>query len=288
MNERSSFRLSQSLRAASQIVAKDPFTIDLPPAAGPGSGVDQSTLAALGTLYLQAALEQAGVIPAAEALIDARASLDLPTERTAELLENFARRARNWYDRDSRNRLFARVFGTGPAATTGGASLANQDFEQRLGALCAALNRYASDEAAGQAAAQLDDAQIRQSANDLLGNLEMRQFGNTLFASRLIQEELQASIELLKSPEIGALFHAQGFWPTVERILEPDVPDIARLVERGQAGQHLLTWLGATLSALGTGTGALVPANSPAFQWAASWLEASGVLGTATGERRAA
>src|SRR5215472_11142311 len=144
MNEPSPFRLSRSLRAASHIVAKDPFAIDLPPTAGPGSGVDQSTLASLGSLYLQAALEQAGVIPAAEALVDARASLDLPTERTAELLEKLAQRERNWYDRDSRDKLFARVFGVGPAAGADGGSLANHDFEQRLGALCAALNRSAS------------------------------------------------------------------------------------------------------------------------------------------------
>jgi hypothetical protein len=288
MNEYSPFRLSQSLRAASQTIPKDPFAIDLPPAFGAGSGVDPSTLATLGSMYLQAALEQAGVIPAAEALVDARASLDMPTERVAELLEKFARRARNWYDRDSRNRLFAREFGVGPAATTGGTSLTNHDFEQRLGALCTTLNRYAADEISGQASPPADDAQIRQSANDLLSNLEMRQFGNTLFAARLIQEELEASIELLKSPEIGALFHVQGFWPTVERILEPDVPDVARLVERGQAGQHLLAWLGTTLGALGTGTGALVPPNSPVFQWAASWLGASGVTGTPTRERRVA
>jgi hypothetical protein len=288
MNEHSAFRLSRSLRAASQIVAKNPFGIDLPPAAGAGSGVDQSTLAALGSLYLQAALEQAGVIPAAEALVDARASLDLPTERAAELLEKFAHRQRNWYDRDSRNKLFARVFGIGPAAGADGGSLANQDFEQRLGALCAALNRYASDETSGQAAPPDDDAQVRAAANDLLGNLELRQFGNTLFAVRLVQEELEASIELLKSPEIGALFHVQGFWPTVERILEPDVPDMTRLVEHGQAGQHLLTWLGTTLGSLGTGTGALVPPGSPVFQWAATWLEASGVTDATTRERRVA
>src|SRR5690348_18259936 len=94
-------RLSQSLRAVRQVVAKDPCVIDLPPMTGTGSGVDQSALAALGSLYLQAALEQAGVIPAAEAVVDARSTLDLPTERSAELLEQFARKARNWYDRDS-------------------------------------------------------------------------------------------------------------------------------------------------------------------------------------------
>jgi hypothetical protein len=287
MNERSPLRLSQSLRVASQIAAKDPFAIDLPPA-GAGSGVDQSALTALGSLYLQAELEQAGVIPAAEALADARASLDLPTERSAELLEKFARSARNWYDRDSRNKLFARVFGIGPAAGAGGGSLTNQDFEQLLGALCAALNRYASDEISGQAAPPADDAQVREAANNLLGNLELRPFGNTLFAVRLIQQELEASIELLKSPEIGAIFHVQGFWPTVERILEPNVPDMTRLVERGQAGQHLLTWLGMTLGSLGTGTGALVPPGSPVFQWAATWLEASGVTDAMTGERRVA
>src|SRR6476646_3871864 len=90
------------------------FDIDLPPAGGTGAGFDAPTLDALGTLYLQAELELAGVIPAAEALAEARTSLDLPNERVAERLERFEQRQREWFDAASRNQLFARVFGTGP------------------------------------------------------------------------------------------------------------------------------------------------------------------------------
>ena len=117
----------------------------LPPAGGTGAGFDAPTLDALGTLYLQAELELAGVIPAAEALAEARTSLDLPNERVAERLERFAQRQREWFDAASRNQLFARVFGTGPAATNDGGGIVNRDFEQRLVALCSALVRSADD-----------------------------------------------------------------------------------------------------------------------------------------------
>jgi hypothetical protein len=281
------FRLSDSLALAARVPDQPSPDLDLPPVTGGGSTLSAATLTALGTLYLQAELEQAGVIPAAEALADARASLELPSERTAERLEHFAQQQVRWYDRKSRNALFARVFGQGAAATLEAGPIVNQDFDQRFAALCSAINRAASDEIRGRPAPVDDEMRIRAAASDLLANLELRQYGNTLFAGRRIQEQLEASIALLKDPEVEALFHTRGFWPTVARILEPNVPDLARLLERGQAGQHLLDWLGSILGALGGGSAAAILApDSRVYEWAARWLQSSGLAPAAALERR--
>ena len=73
----------------------------------------------------------------------------------------------------------------------------------------------------------------------------------------------------------------------MERILEPTVPDLARLLERGQAGQRLLTWLGTVLGALGTGSPSLAP-GAQVCECAARWLEASGLSDAASPEQRVA
>lgn len=253
----------------------DQSDLDLPPATGGGDAVSAQTLQSLGTLYLQAELEQVGVIPAAEALVDARGSLQVPTVQLAETLERFAQAERNWYDRPSREQLFARVFGTGAGATAGQGAAVNNGFEPLLASLCSGINRYSSDETRLGPPPATDMAVINQAAGALLGNLGLRQYGNTLFATRRIQEQLDAAIALLKEHGIQAMFGVNGFWPALERILAPNVPDIARLVERGQAGRRLLNWLAEVASSLG-GAGAL--ALSPdVLQAAATWLAASGL-----------
>ena len=230
----------------------------------------------MGALYLQANLELAGVVPAAEALVDARTTLDLPSERLAELLERFASQERGWYDRPSRDQLYARLFGLGASATSDAGQTVNRAFEQLLATLCGALNRYAADQTRLGPARPEHEAAVAAAANDLVANLALRQYGNSLFASQRLQTQLQAAIAVLKDPDVQALFHSTGFWVTLERILAPNAPDIPRLVERGQAGQHLLTWLAAAPPAAGT------PLNlQPAvFQWAATWLAASGLDAT--------
>ncbi len=291
MDGDSRFSLSHSLWLADQTVGRaralDNFNLDLPPATGPGEGLSAATLQSLATLYLQSQLEQAGIIPAAEALADARGSLALPTEQLAEHLERFAQQARNWYDRRSRDQLFARVFGTGAGATPEAGAAVNRDFEQQLTVLCAAIYRYAVDRVPGHAADPADEAAVRSAANNVLGNLGLRQYGNTIFAARRIQEELQAAVVLLKEPAVQAMFNANGFWMTLERILAPNVPDIARLVQRGQAGQHLLTWLAGAMPGLGAAAG--LPLSPQVIQWATVWLEASGLgAGAATPARSVA
>ena len=276
-------RLARRLLAGAQ----GGLDLNLPPIMGPGERLNAATFGALASLYLQAELEQAGIIPAAEAVVDARTALDVPTLGGAEKLEQFAQRERNWYDRKSRNQLFARVFGVGPAATPDAGASVNRDFEQRLAALCVAINRYGSDQTNAQPGPPADEAEVQQAASDLIATLGTRHYGNTVFATDRIQQQLEAAINLLKDPEIEAIFHAKGFWATLNQVLEPNVPDIARIVERGQAGQHLLTWLGGSGSGL-TNASPLLTTKSPVFEWAASWLQASGLTGTADAARRVA
>jgi len=285
------FSLSHSLWLADQTVkparALENFNLDLPPATGPGEGLSAATLQSLATLYLQSQLELAGIIPAAEALADARGTLSLPTVQVAEHLERFAQQARNWYDRTSRDQLFARLFGTGAGATPEAGAAINRDFEQRFAVLCAAIYRFAVDQVPGHSADPADDAAVREAANNVLGNLGLRQYGNTIFATRRIQDQLQAAITLLKEPAVQSMFGASGFWPTLERILAPNVPDIARLVQRGQAGQHLLTWLGGAMPGLGAAAG--LSLSPQVIQWATAWLAASGLgAGVATPARSVA
>jgi hypothetical protein len=251
----------------------DQFNLDLPPETGGGDALAPQALQSLGMLYLQAELEQAGVIPAAEALTEARASLQLPTELLAATLERFAQAERNWYDRPSREQLFARVFGTGAGATADKDAVVNHAFEQLLAALCSAINRYASDQTRFGPPPATDMAVVTDAANALLSNLGLRQYGNTQFATRRIQEQMDAAIALLKDHGIQAMFGANGFWPVLERILAPNVPDITRLVERGQAGQKLLGWLAGSASG-GSGASTLAP---DVLEAAAMWLAASGL-----------
>jgi hypothetical protein len=273
-------RLSDSLALAHGLLSASAlanFDLDLPPADGGGSGFTPSTLAAMGTLYLQAELEQAGIIPAAEALADARSSLDLPSERVAERLERFANRQREWYDQANRNELFARVFGIGPGATNDGGSIVNREFEQRFAGLCAALDAYAAGLAHPGSTAARDEVRVRTAMSGLLANLELRRHGNTVFAARRVQIQLEASIEILKDPEVQAIFRTRGFWPTVARILAPNAPDFSRIIARGQAGQRLLGWIGGSLDRLGRGDGLALGPGAPVYAWAMQWLAASGL-----------
>jgi hypothetical protein len=97
----------------------DALKLNLPPIIGGGSSSqapDAATLKVLATLYLQTELEQAGIIAVAEVLADNRYQLSIQNAAAAKLLEDFFRRKREWLDRNSREHIFARVFGIGSLA----------------------------------------------------------------------------------------------------------------------------------------------------------------------------
>jgi hypothetical protein len=268
--------------------AGDGLNLDLPPIGGAGTGLGAAAINALSTLYFYAELEQAGIITAAELLVEARGGLNIQSVRAAEKLEQFAQRERDWYDRHSREVLFARLFGVGAAATVDADGGVNHAFEQLMAVLCAAIDRAATELGPTAPPSVQAEVQVRTAATNLLSNLEPRQFGNTVFAARRIQDELTVATQLLSDPDVDSIFHTNGFWATVRRILEPDVPDFHRFVDMGQSGQHLLGWLASVLGALGDVSQQLLPATSPLYAWASTWLAASGIDMSPGSQRRAA
>jgi hypothetical protein len=278
----------ESLRAATPaaaalafgLAAEDPLRLNLPPLAGGGGLLPgPQFLRVAGSLYLHAELEQAGVVAVAELLAAERRALDLTSVRAAELLEDFARRARQWYDRDGRVRLFARLFGTGAAAARPGEGRdVNREFQQLLANLCGAVTGYSEQYRFRQRPTAAQEALVRQVANDLLVNLGARQYGNATAAATQIQDQLRRAIELLSHEGIAARFQARGMWDVLRKILGRETPDLGRLITRGQSGQRLFEWLASALPQITETppTAPLLPAGSPVFALAASWLEASG------------
>ena len=259
----------------------DPLRIDLPPVLR-GNAPSPQAFGVVGNLYLMAELEQAGLVPAAEALVAARFSLQLHEVRGAAKLDDYHKRSQNWFDRDHRNLLFARLFGIGAAATNDAGATVNRTFEQYLAALCSSIERYARDYEFGQLPSPQREVAVRQAAADLVSNLAPRVSDGMLYASQHLQEQLQHALDILAEPEIGALFGTHGVWSTLRALLSDQAPDLGRLVNRGQYGQRLIQWVATILNQLDIGdaqisTTPLLSSTSPVLHYAAEWLAASAV-----------
>jgi hypothetical protein len=259
----------------------DPLRLSLPPLDGGAAGAvpTPEALRALAALYLQAELEQAGVIPVAEMLAAARAEFPPVGDTAVAKLEAFAEHARGLYDQHGRARVFARLFGLGPASTNADGAPVNRDFQLRFALLCAALLRYGEDYRLGRPPGPAREADLLRAAEDVLINLGPRQYGNTLPAGPRIQRQLKEAIDLLTDPDVERVFGSRGLWDTVRAVLGADAPDLGRFFDRGQNGLRLLRWLAEVLPRLGAGPGdgPLLAAGAPAFTWAAVWLRASGI-----------
>jgi hypothetical protein len=274
--------------ALSLAAVEDPLRLDLPPMlTAAGQAPDAATLRVMATLYFQAELEQAGVIAVAELLAASRHTLEARGERVSRKLDEFADRGRHqWHDRQSRSLTFARLFGLGTVDLHG--SPVNRDFQQRFATLCLALVNHQRDYFWSQTPGPTREATLREAATALLFNLGPRQYGNLPNAARLIQEQLRAAIDLLNDPDLATLFGARGIWDVLRRVLGKETPDLGRLLTRGQTGLRLLDWLASVIPMLSNPApaGPLVPANSPVYTWAASWLAATGIEMASNNVRR--
>jgi len=282
----STIHIEESLAAASAALrpitplppAQDPLRLNMPPLGYPGTGSqpDAASLRVLGALYLSAEAEQAGLIPVAEMMAQNRATLPVQDLTGAGKLEAFARGMQNWYDRQHRGMLFARLFGLGEAATNDQGVLVNRDFERALAAFCLAIVAYAGS-GPFTVRSGYEAAHLATSAVDLLSNLGGRQFGNTLFAARTIHDELLRAIDLLNDRGIQQAFMARDMWDLLARVIGDGAPDFGRLIHRGQTGQRLLEWLASVLAQIGNPN---TPSDPPAaaVNWAAEWLDANGLL----------
>lgn len=246
-------------------LAEDPFRIDLPPLEPGGGGIDAVTMELLGGLYLVAELEETGLLRVAELVITDRMSLDLRSTAAAEVLEEAAREARQWYAAETRAQLYARVFGLGAAASAGNS---NDQFLGLLLDLCSAINELSPGRRFPQPAG-VRFARVRQVAASLRANLASRQHGNTRAAARRIAGQVRTSVEVLSHPGVMELVAGRTMWDVVRAVLGEDAPDVNRHVTSGRAGQQLLGWAGSPAAAAGEPTSATVDA-------AALWLAARG------------
>jgi hypothetical protein len=257
----------------------DPLRLNLPPISGSGSSSlipDATTLKVMASLYFQSELEQAGIIAVAELLSESRFELKVYGERSARLLEDFYRKKRDWYDRKSREHIFARIFGTGGLAKNEEGNLINRDFQSKFAEFCLSLWRYADGLRFQKTPSPMLDAAFRQSATNLLMNLGVRRYGDIYEASRRIQNQLSKSIELLEDEGVGNMFQTRGMWNVLRAVLNENLPDFARLTTRGQSGLRLLTWLTTINLESKDYKKPLLEGNSPVMNWAEMWLESSG------------
>ncbi len=259
----------------------DPLHIQLPPLleSGPVPEITADALRGLAAMYLQAELEQAGVILAAELLAGARERLMIRSAPAARKLEEFARRQRDWYTRRQREALLARVFGIGGSAAGGRDDTVNHDFQRVFANLCYAIVRAVEDLNWRKAPNPSEDARLRQSATAMVLNVASRQYGNTLLAGKTIGEQLRAAVDVLSEPGIGTHFMANGMWDVLRKIYGDLTPDLGRLVARGQAGMRVLSWVGVVLPGLldAARPRQLVNIGDPVALAAARWLDATGL-----------
>jgi hypothetical protein len=273
---------AECLRAGTQalgLVDNDP--LQLPPLLTPGREpvLPAQSLRTMAAMMLQSELEQACVIAVVELVAEVRLRLDLASSATMRLLEDFALRERDSYNRTQREAIFARLFGTGGGATSGRGAEVNNDFQQLFGAFCYALSRYAADLSWGRPLGPSAEAPLRQAATVVVLNLAPRQFGNTLVAGRMIGDQLQRAVQILSDSGLQAYFQSQSMWDTVRKILGAQTPDLGRLITRGQSGLRLLNWLAGVLDNLNDPRASrpLATAREPVFTWAAQWLQATGL-----------
>jgi hypothetical protein len=265
----------------------DPLRLELPPLLDPrAAGPSPTALRGLSALYLQAEMEQAGILLATEALADARAGLALPAPAAAKL-EDFVRQAREVPAFPERARLFARLFGLGPATIGGAGSGAavNHVFQQLFATWCLGLLRYAAEHRPGRIPGPVREAALRGSTLDLVLNLTPRADGHALLAGRRIEGQLRRAIAVLSDAGIGGALGmgTLGLWQTLRRILGDATPDLGRIVARGESGVALLAGLPDLLPELQATrpNRSLLPAVSPHYVHAARWLEATGLAPSA-------
>ena len=287
------FKFGDSLRIAARLIKSaaaafslgsvndDPLRLNLPPIVGGGAkGLtpDEATLKVMAALYLQAELEQAGIIAVAEVLSEARYQLNIYDTRTAQLLDDFERKRRDWPNRKTRDNIFARVFGLGSFTQNQDGVLVNRDFQSKFANFCLELRRSAYDLRWRKTPGPMIESGLKQSAIELLVNLGSRGYGDIHTSTRRIQEELGHSITLLSDQGMGTALQTRGMWNVLRAVLGQDAPDFARLTMRGESGMRLLNWLALKIPVFsGSAAGPLLENNSPAPAWAESWLIATGL-----------
>jgi hypothetical protein len=201
--------------------------IDLPPDAP--TAQDQPQLQAAAPLYFASALENAGLLPAAELIagLFASGTITQPLGPGAQLINTFWRGRRERLGAEERNAIFARVFEA-------------PHFDRLMAAYCEA------------AVAQADGSDMREdvtleTTGQALGEfLAQRTDPMAAMAARDIVDNINAALGFLRDRMLQSAFGATSLWALVGMAMQgKGVGGVQNHVDRGRAGQSVLLWLAA-------------------------------------------
>jgi len=279
------------LRHADQLVSaasvfavslEDLDAVNLPPVTP--VDIDQAQLRAIASLYLASELENAGIIPAAEALtrLAISSSLNVDLGDAAALIQAFWRERNSRASDSERMGFFATLFGTSDGAADS-VPRRNVDFEDLLIDLCEALyklDEQASNPSWGSVAQQ---TRVRSASQRILNNLLRVSGGITVFMGREILALVRETLSIMGHSAVKADFRARSVWDVIDEIdrrMRKPLREHGLFLRRGQAGMTILSWLADAAPLLSANT-PLVGLDHPVIPAAVDWLEASLSLGQA-------
>lgn len=201
--------------------------IDLP--AGAPDAQDRPRLLSIAPLYFAAALEQAGVLPAAEQItaLFASGAITQPLGPGAQSLASFWRNRRQRLSAAERSAIFQRVFEP-------------PHFDRLMQALCTAIVA----EADGRDLRE--DVALAATAQALGQFLLQRADAMATLAARDIVDNLNAALGLLRDRQLQLAFGVQSLWMLIGVATPGAVQAHAQLfAEQGRDGQQVLAWLAA-------------------------------------------
>lgn len=254
-------------RVRAMAAADDPLRLALPPLpAGPAVTPAPDVLAAYAALYLHAELEEAGVLPAVEALADQRYALSLQDRNTMTRMERFALSARGHPSRAERALIFGRLFGIGGSRGDD----ARLDFMQRLLRLAtAAVRANLEHSRLGGQPGLASQAAWQAAARDLLALVAAHPAGWLVQCARRIHARSLQAFEILGDAGLMRWLLARSPWESLTKLLPAQgAAQRDAAARRGAAGQTLLRALPATASAM---------PDADTVQAAVRWLVASGL-----------
>jgi hypothetical protein len=222
--------------------------IDLPAPAVPPRGGE--VLAALPTLYWVYALDQAGVLKAAETVAGLWASgaVQVPLPDRGQALQAYWRARRERLTAGERAQLLGLVFDA-------------RDFEPAMRRLCVALVALADN--AGQHDMR-EEVGLQQAASDLLDLAGTRLEGAPLAGAADLLMQARAAVAVLSPRALQTAFGVRDFYGLVElseRTAGANGGRARRLATRAQAGAAVLRWL-----ALGAAQGFAVDPQAAPLQ----------------------
>lgn len=216
-------------QAALSLALAELGDIDLPP--GAPRPEDRAQLHAAAPLYFASELEAAGVLSSAELIagLFASGAITQPLGPTTQLLHKFWRGRRERLGEQERSALFARV-------------IEAPHFDRLMTGLCTAL------------VAQADSAELHEqvalsiAAQSLGEFLVQRVDGMATMAARDIVDSVNAGLGFLRDRLLQTAFGVRSLWQLVAvggAETGRTATSVQQHVDRGRAGQTVLSWLAA-------------------------------------------